>query len=143
MSVKKMGRMKEMIKPSMYEKKSEHSIQAAFFMNLALNQDKCPLLASNLIFAVPNGGLRNKRTAAGMKAEGVKEGVADVLVLIGSKGHTCLCLEFKTQTGKQSKKQKEFQALIENQNGLYKVVRCLREATDALADYLLLELNIY
>jgi len=132
-----------MIRPSMYEKKSEHSIQAAFFMNLALNQEKCPLLVSNLIFAVPNGGLRNKRTAAGMKAEGVKEGVADVLVLIGSKGYSCLALEFKTQIGKQTKKQKEFQALIENQNGLYKVVRSLRGATDVLGSYLLLDLNIY
>ena len=56
---------------------------------------------SCLLFAVPNGGARNSREAAIMKAEGVTAGVADMILLIPRHGYGCLCIEFKTKKGSQ------------------------------------------
>lgn len=53
-----------------------------------------------LLFAVPNGGARNKREAGIMKAEGVTAGVADIILLIPSGGYASLCMEFKTEKGR-------------------------------------------
>lgn len=39
-----------------------------------------------LLFAVPNGGLRGKREAAIMKAEGMTAGVSDMILLVSRKG---------------------------------------------------------
>ena len=59
-----------------------------------------------LLFAVPNGGARNKREAGIMKAEGVTAGVADIILLIPSGGYASLCMEFKTEKGRQQETQK-------------------------------------
>ena len=56
---------------------------------------------SQLLFAVPNGGLRGKREAAIMKAEGMTAGVADMILLVSRKGYGSLCIEFKTAKGRQ------------------------------------------
>ena len=34
----------------------------------------------DLLFAIPNGGLRNRATAARLRAEGVKRGVSDLFL---------------------------------------------------------------
>lgn len=49
---------------------SEHSDQCAIFEWVALNEGRLPELG--LLFHVPNGGKRDKVTAARLKAEGVK-----------------------------------------------------------------------
>ena len=54
-----------------------------------------PHFALNL-FAVPNGGQRGKFEARIMKGEGVTAGVADLLLLLPSKGYHGLCIEMKT-----------------------------------------------
>lgn len=38
------------------------------------------------MFAIPNGGLRDKITAARLKAEGVREGVSDIFLPV-ARGH--------------------------------------------------------
>ena len=50
-----------------------------------------PHFALNL-FAVPNGGQRGKFEAKIMKGEGVTAGVADLLLLLPSKGYHGLCI---------------------------------------------------
>lgn len=50
-----------------------------------------------LLFAVPNGGARNKREAGILKGEGVTAGVADMILLKPSGGFASLCIEFKTE----------------------------------------------
>jgi hypothetical protein len=60
-----------------------------------------------LCFAVPNGGKRGVVTASIMKAEGVKSGVADVLLLVPNGLFNGLCIEFKIGKVKQSTGQKE------------------------------------
>lgn len=55
---------------------SEHDHQVEIFKWAKLHETREPRL--KLLYAIPNGGLRNKITAAGLKAEGVKAGVPDM-----------------------------------------------------------------
>src|SRR5258708_278445 len=57
---------------------TEDGHQAALFCWAALNVGKYPALA--YMFAIPNGGLRDVRTATNLKAEGVKAGVPDIFL---------------------------------------------------------------
>ena len=63
-----------------------------------------------LIFAVPNGGRRDRKTGSRLKAEGVLAGVADIIILssVGT-----IFIEMKTKTGSQAASQKEFQRKVE------------------------------
>lgn len=59
---------------------TEHAHQKAVFCWAANNFNKWPEL--QLMFAIPNGGLRDKITAGKLKAEGVKAGVPDIFLPI-------------------------------------------------------------
>lgn len=92
---------------------------------------------AKLLFAVPNGGSRNAREAAIMKAEGVTAGVADVILLYPAGQYSCLCIEFKTATGRQQPSQKEWQALLEVHGGKYIVCRSLDQFREEIQNYLI------
>ncbi len=89
-----------------------------------------------VIFAIPNGGHRNPREAAIMKAEGVTAGVADVILLVAKKGFNSLCIEFKTQKGKQTELQKEWQEQAEKQGNKYVICRSFDDFRKIIDDYL-------
>lgn len=91
---------------------------------------------SLLMFAVPNGGARSKTEAAIMKGEGVKAGVADLLFLFPNREHHGLCIEFKTEKGRQSESQKRFQRKVEAFGYRYEVIRSLEEFMNLIKDYL-------
>ncbi|WP_370522979.1 VRR-NUC domain-containing protein [Dysgonomonas sp. HDW5B] len=95
-----------------------------------------PKLPNKLLFTVPNGGSRNIIEAKNLKAQGVKSGVSDVLLLIPKKGYSCLCIEFKTPTSRQSDEQIAFQYQAEEYGNKYVVVRSVKEAIDTLKWYL-------
>lgn len=75
-----------------------------------------------LLFSVPNGGARRRIEGAIMKAEGVTVGVSDLLLLYPSKGYHGLCIEMKTQKGRQQPSQKTWQLAVEDAG--YKYVLC-------------------
>ena len=52
-----------------------------------------------LLFAVPNGGSRNRIEAARMKAEGTVAGVSDLILLVPRGHFGALCIELKTENG--------------------------------------------
>ena len=60
------------------------------------------------VFAVPNGGLRKASEATLLKREGLLTGASDVVIMLPNK---VIFMEFKTDDGKQSQKQKDFQAV--------------------------------
>lgn len=91
---------------------------------------------TKLFFAVPNGGRRNAREAAIMKTEGVTAGVADAILLIPNKDFHALCIEFKTDTGRQSEHQKQFQTAVERQGYRYEIVRNFDSFKKLLDEYL-------
>ena len=78
-----------------------------------------------LFFAVGNGGARNVWTAKIMKDEGVRAGVADLILLIPRHGYAALLIETKTPDGKQSDSQKTFEKLATQYRYKYVVVRDL------------------
>lgn len=116
-------------------KYGEHKIQVAI----------CELLhyglpADATFWAVPNGGSRSQFTAKNgktfsleakrLKDEGVKSGVSDLMILW--KGRL-LCLEVKTEKGRQSPAQKEWERTITECGGLYRVVRSVDDVREFLS----------
>lgn len=89
-----------------------------------------------MIFAVPNGGCRNAREAAIMKAEGVTAGVADVILLVSRGGYNSLCIEFKTEKGRQTELQKQWQLEAENNGNKYVVCRSFSDFNSVIKAYL-------
>lgn len=90
-----------------------------------------------LLFAVPNGGLRDSRGASVMKYTGVISGVADLILLVPKKGYASLCIEMKTPKGKQSDNQKEWQTNAEKFGNKYVVCHSLDEFIKEVSEYLL------
>lgn len=125
-------REKDGEKPKRKNKHEEDDIQEAFFQSVRLI---FPQLGK-LIFAVPNGGRRNKIEAARMKKQGVEPGVADILCLVPNGKFNFLCLETKTQKGKQSEDQKDFQWQTERAGGRYVIFRSAEEGIKILQEYL-------
>lgn len=66
-------------KQKQHHDNEEARIQSEFFNKVPLF---FPNLPDRLLFAVPNGGSRHKIEAANMKRQGVKRGVADVILQI-------------------------------------------------------------
>lgn len=64
-----------------------------------------------VIYAVPNGGLRNSAEAKRLKEEGVLAGVADLVVML-PQGKS-LYIEMKIKGNKQTEHQKVFQQKAE------------------------------
>lgn len=88
------------------------------------------------LFAVPNGGYRTPSTAAKIKAEGALPGVSDLILLIARGGYHGLLIEMKTDKGRQSEAQREWQRLIEADGYKYVVVRSIEEFIKVVTDYL-------
>lgn len=72
---------------------TEHAHQVAVFVWAALNYSKYPEL--RMMFAIPNGGERNKIVAANLKAEGVKAHVPDIFLPVARGSWHGLFLEGK------------------------------------------------
>ena len=72
---------------------TEHAHQTALFAWAALNVGRFPELA--LLFAIPNGGERNKIVAARLKAEGAKAGMLDMMLPVARQGMHGLFIELK------------------------------------------------
>ena len=124
----------------------EDDIQADFFEKVKIF---FPTIPDKLLFAVPNGGKREVKTiqtkkgsvtfspeAVRLKKQGVKPGVSDVILLIPKKGFASLCMEFKTDKGKQSDEQKEFQKQAEMCGSKYVIVRSVGMAIETIKEYL-------
>lgn len=111
----------------------EHHLQAACVRWFRLAH---PAIA-HALFAVPNGGRRDAVTGARLKAEGVLAGVADLILLRSNAHHGALLIEMKTEKGRQSTAQKEWQRRI-TERGEYKytVVRTFDEFRQEVNAYL-------
>lgn len=111
----------------------EARIQSEFFRQVPVFFPKLP---NKLLYSVPNGGSRNPIEAANLKRQGVKSGVADVILQIPKKGFASLCMEFKTPMGRQSNEQKEYQRQVEMAGSKYVIVRSVEQAIKTMENYL-------
>ena len=91
---------------------------------------------SKMCVAIPNGGARSKTEAAIMKAEGVTAGAPDMALFIGRSGYNTLCIEFKTDKGRQSESQKAWQADAERNGNKYIICRSVDEFINEINNYL-------
>lgn len=78
----------------------------------------------------------NAIQGAQRKARGVVPGVSDTLMLIARGKYHGLCCEFKTETGRQSEAQKEWQSLVESEGYFYFVCRSFEQFQEKLLWYL-------
>ena len=95
---------------------------------------------NELFFSIPNGGKRNVIEASIMKAEGTVRGAPDLLFLIPAKiqdkWYTSLCIEVKSEIGKQSEFQIKWQKAAEEHGAKYIVVRDLDSFMNEINDYI-------
>lgn len=89
-----------------------------------------------ILFAIPNGGQRNKTVAAKLKAEGVRSGVADLFLSMPSKSHHGLYIEMKSGKNKQTDTQLQFQKLTTEQGYRYEVIRTFEQFKDLIVNYI-------
>lgn len=115
---------------------TEHGQQVAVFMWATEVRASYPLL--ELLFAIPNGGMRDKITASRLKAEGVKSGVPDLFLPVARYPYHGLFIEMKKVTdGKLSKVQKDKWHPDLTKQGYY-VATChgFQQARDCLVWYM-------
>ena len=113
---------------------SEHTEQAALFEWAAWNQSKDAAL--NMLYAVPNGGKRDKVTAARMKREGLKAGVPDVVLPVARMGYHGFYLELKVGKNKTSAEQAAWLTALAAEGYLVDVSYGWQEAAHKIARYL-------
>lgn len=89
-----------------------------------------------LLFAVPNGGARNRNEARIMKGEGVTAGVADLILLVPKGKYASLCIELKTENEKQTELQKSWQELTESAGNKYVICRNLHQFMTEIKIYM-------
>lgn len=115
---------------------TESQEQQALFQWAALHTGRYPELA--LMYHIPNEGLRNPRTGARMKAEGMKPGVPDVCLPVARGGFHGLYIEMKrTKGGRVEPGQREWLGALNGQG--YAAVVCLgwEKAAQMIEAYLL------
>ena len=96
-------------------KRSEAEEQAALFEWAAYKKEL------QYMFAIPNGGSRNKIEAVNLKRQGVKNGVSDVFLPLSKGEYHGLFIEMKVGRNKPSEEQKEFLEYV-NSGGYYGTV---------------------
>lgn len=114
-----MAAHKKAVKTRKRPSEEEHHIQCECVKYFSLQY---PRLRGRL-FAVPNGGRRDEKTAAKLKAEGVVAGVADLILLKSNRDYGALLIEMKTLKGRQRDSQKAWQNIV-CADGEYKYVVC-------------------
>lgn len=112
--------------------KREHYIQCAC---VRLFRYKYPDLQP-LLFAIPNGGRRDKVTAAQLSAEGVVAGVSDLILLVKRGPYGGLCIEMKTDKGRQSPAQRAWQQAVEAAGFAYIICRNVDEFDTKVTQFL-------
>lgn len=88
-----------------------------------------------LIFAIPNGGSRNKREAANLKRQGVKAGVPDLFCPVARRGYHGLFIEMKYGKNKTTPNQDEWLNDLNREGYLAKVCYGYSEAVELLKYY--------
>ena len=87
------------------------------------------------IFAIPNGGKRNKIEAANLKRQGVKAGVPDLCVPVARRGYHGLFIEMKYGKNKTTPSQDDWLNKLNREGYLAKVCNGYSEAIELLKYY--------
>ncbi len=113
---------------------SEASHQVALFQWAALSVGKYPML--RLMIHIPNGGYRNAREGASLKAQGVKAGFPDIVLFYPYKEYHRLIIEMKKIGGKVAPKQTDWLYNLDKVGYCCNVCYSWTEAKDTIIRYL-------
>lgn len=113
---------------------TEHAEAVRLMQMVKLHENRHPALRQ--MFAVPNGGDRHRIVAAKMKAEGVKPGVPDYVMLFPVDGFHGLAIELKSMTGYASREQKDWIERLRDNGYRAEVCRGATAAWAVISDYL-------
>lgn len=122
---------------------TESAHQQAVMCWAAMNEKHCPEL--RWLHHIPNGGVRGDDDkgrnirGAKLKAEGVKEGVADLFLPVKRGNFSGLYIEMKKPGGKPSLKQVQFGEFVLSQGYYFKVCDSWVIATQLIEWYLRLK----
>lgn len=114
---------------------SEHKTQSELFkmIDAAIAANVHPVFET--VYAIPNGGLRNKLTAYKLKLEGVRPGVWDISVDYASIGLHGLKIEMKYGKNKLTREQKKRQMIYAANGYATEVCYSAKEAFDVICNY--------
>lgn len=110
----------------------EHRIQVSCVRWFRLKYPKL----KHILFAVPNGGIRDIVTGSKLKDEGATRGVSDLILLKSNRFYGGLAIEMKKPGGHQSQAQKEWQMECESAGNKYVICHSLDEFMKVITDYL-------
>ena len=114
---------------------TENQEQAALFEWAEAASGKYPEL--RLLHAIPNGGLRDGRTAAVLQRTGVKSGVPDICLPVPLNGFGALYIELKRRAGGcVSVNQKTWLNALKTAGNKAVVCRGWEAARDEILNYL-------
>ena len=113
---------------------SEHDIQSTLIEWATWNSHRYPELS--LLFAIPNGGIRDAITGKRLKEEGVKKGVPDLLLPIPKQNYHGLFIEMKRPKAKLSPVQKQWHDKLLEQGYQVKTCYSTNEASATIKEYL-------
>jgi hypothetical protein len=114
----------------------EHTEQCALFQWINDNAAAMPDLAK--AFAIPNGGYRNVRTAGRLKAEGVRPGIPDVMLLVARGQYHGLMIEMKRPGGVLSPSQADWHYAFTKDGFKVAIATTWEMARDHILEYLAL-----
>jgi hypothetical protein len=118
---------------------SEHQMQCAIvkYANSLVYKGR---KIGDYLFAIPNGGYRNKFEAKRLKGQGVKAGVSDLFLAIPRIGNNIIAcglwMEVKTQKGKITEEQAAWFNRMLDVKYAFIVVRSVDDGIQAIKNYL-------
>lgn len=89
-----------------------------------------------LLHHSPNGGARTAYEGKAFKRMGTRAGFPDLVLLLPRGGHPYLCVEMKSDKGRQSDTQKEYQRAVEQAGALYVICKSFDEFKTIIDNYL-------
>lgn len=113
-------------------KKYEHKLQCSCVKWFKMQYKKYKL---NL-FAVPNGAKRDVISANYYTSEGLTAGVADLFLSVPNNEYHGLFIEMKSNNGRQTESQKDFQTVVEAQNYRYELINSFADFMLLIEEYL-------
>jgi hypothetical protein len=120
----------------------EDDHQLALFRWARMHTMPCGEKVGEYLYAIPNGGNRNPREGARLKAQGVKAGVSDIHLPIASRGFHGLWIELKAPktgsapAGKVQPSQLEWIEKMTKKGHLAVVCWGWQAAADTIKNYL-------
>ena len=113
---------------------SERVLQVAVIKAVSKILPDFPALA--LLHHIPNGELRDGKTALRLRRMGVLKGIPDLNLPVARKGYTGLWMELKIPSGVIAPYQVAVQGMLRKEGHKVLTIRSVDEAIEALKEYL-------